>query len=878
MKAIVNLHYLALIALIGALTACGGGGSSGTGGGTQAPNPPTIRIAANVTSLPANPLGLIPSLDEPTTIQINVIVRTDTNTAVPDGTIVNMTTANAALGTLSVGDDPMTTGVNEFIGAFLNVNAPTVGGQAAFFFTSGSQTGSTTVTAGATDPATGTGLSAFATITVTQAVGPEDRITLTTTDTTLPLNPFGVAPFLGSPFLSEVGIQFVGSDGELVNPAGDSFAVGIAPATVAAFSSGDDPETDDINEFTNLLINGGVGAAGGQTSVFVSAGNVPGIATLTIQATDPVTGENFSNSVTFTVSEGAANGVPASITLPIPSSAVTPVFVQNIGGNTLLNTNVLLFDAGNLPVNDPADTGTFNNVLVELAPPNANGSTLSGTSGAGTPVNGSTISVATVNGVANIAFTSGTTPGAHVITVTGDSADNNVDNGIQSPVSNIGTILVGDGVLASLTLVSDLFAGPVEVSDAVTPGPTPGTLMLPIGVIANDQFGAPVLPGTPITFGKVDEPIGNSVPTTFVFSGFNGNPAEGGTFFSVPVGPGDGFLENPNVIDEAVGPGDTLVTFGAEIPGNNELESMRVVANTITNTSLSVSTAFNNNDLSSVIVDDGPVIPYVIGRSETGNIGSTAVTDATGLATVLLTYPNNVIGLPLVIWTQGTRPDGDETQTVSDAASLAFPGLGPALLSISPSSIQANSTGTIELCLTDANGANVANAAITFFTNANFTFTASNTPLTTGFDGCVTTTVSSSGVMVFDDTASVTFTGAGASTDLLLTDPMLAELTVSPSALALPMMGDSGMATVVVSGANGDPAGGAVIAANCTADITINAGMAVAGADGSAAFTVTVDDDDVVGSCSFTTTVDGQFVGDTLGINAPGGGGVGVSP
>ncbi len=874
MKANIILRSLAVISLLAMLAACGGG-PAGTGGGTQPQNPPTIRISSIATTVPANPTGLLPNLDLAITVQLTVLVRTAAGTAVPDGTIVNMTTNNAALGTLSIGDDPATTAIDEFLSQFTQIGTGTSGGNATFFFTSGALTGTAILTASSADPATGTNLTATININVTPVVDPQDRVTLTLTDSTLPTNAFLVAPFIGSPFLAEVGIQFRGADGQLTNPAGDEFAISIAPATTATYSTPDDPATDDINEFVLFSVNGPAPAAGGATSVFINSSTTPGTATLTVVGTDPVTNENFSNSVTVTVADGPANGVPASVSVPIPA---IPIFVQGIGGNTLLTIDSMLLDGGGLPADDPADAGAFNNVLIALAPPQPNGSTLSGTNAAGVPVSGSNIAINTVNGFGSFAFTSGTTPGPHVITVTGDSADNNVDNGVQNPVSNTGTVIVGDGVLAGIVLVSDIFGGVTEVSDAVMTGTAPGTLMLPVGAIANDRFGAPVLPGTPLTFGKVDAPIMEVIPTTFVFSGFDANPAEGDVFFSVATNPGDGFLDDPTIIDEGVEIGDTVITFGDDVPDNSELESSRIVANVLNNTSLRVTDAFNINDPTGPVVNDGPAIPYVIGRSEAGTIGGSAVTGPDGSATVMLTYPGSVLGQPLVLWAQGTRPDGGETQTVADAATLVFPGQGPALISLSPSNVEGNGSSMVEICVTDANGFGLSNTEITFIVNGDFNFSVSGAPLVTGFDGCVTTTVTSSGIMSFDDGTTVTFLAAGSSADLLLTDPMLAELTVSPSALALPMGGDSGMVTVSVTGADGSAAGGAVITAECTTDVSIDATMGITDGTGTAPFVITADVDDVVGSCAFTTIVDGQFVGDTVGINAPGGGGIGVSP
>lgn len=869
------------------LTACGGTSDVGTGGGgpTQAPDPPGITISALATTVDANPGLQFPDLSEPRTTTITVSLTTTGGTPIAEGTAVSLTTSNPGVGTVSTPDDPDTDDVNEFLSFFSTITDTTAGGTATFFFTSGETAGTSTLTASATDPATGTTVTASIVITVT-AVDPIEQITITPADAALPVNTFGVAPFLGSPFLSEVTVQFTGLDGEPINPAGDSIGVSIAPVSVASFSTLDDPETEDINEFLVLLGQGPVDTVGGLTTLFVNSGSTPGTATLTVTATDTVTGANVSSSFDFTVSGGAANGIPASATVIVPD---IPVFVQGINGTTTLPIDAQLLDAGGQPADVPAAAGQINNVMVDLVPPSPNGSSLSSTSATGVPVSGTSIAIQTTNGIANFAFLTGSSGGSHQITVTADAADNNVDNGIQSPVTASTAVIVGNGQLASVELTSELFAGAPEVSDLVMPGPVPGTLQLTLGVIASDSFGAPILANTELAFGKVDTPVTDGFPSLFTFSGMDGNPAEGGPQFTAATVPPDGFLDDPVAVDEAVLIGDTLVTFGDEVPGNAELEAARTVTDIVSGNSVLVDLVFNNNDGSGAIVDDGSVIPYVIGRSDIGNIASAGLTDASGTASVTLTYPADAIGQPLVLWVQGNRIDAGVLQTVADAASLVFPGQGPAVLALSPNSVPGNDTASVELCLTDVNGFAIANAALDFIVNGTFTFTVAEDPLVTGDDGCITTDVTSSGITSFGADTTVTFSGAGAEAELTLTDPMIPSLAIAPTALTLNNIdgpgGLSGDVVVSASLSSASPAGGVSITASCNdPNLAVAPASEITDAGGNATFTITVtptsamdDGSEVVGLCSFTGTVGSSPLTVSVGINGATGG-VGASP
>jgi len=882
-----RLVVSALFLLI--LAACGGTGNPGSGGGTVPPNPPTIQIQADSTTVPANPLLRPPALSAPTTIQLTARVSGTGGAVVPDGTTVNITTNNASVGTISIPDDPETDDVNEFTSFFANIGTETSGGNATFFFTSGQTPGTARLTVSTTDPGTGNAVTAFIDI-VVNAVDPAEQVTITPGQTSLPVNTANVGPFIGSPFLTEVTIEFVGTDGIGVNPAGDTFGVSIAPVSRASFSTLDDPETEDVNEFFVGLGSGPVNAVGGRGTVFVNANSQPGTATLTVSGADPFTGQNFSVSQEFTIVSGAADGIPVSASLQVPAQ---PVFVQGVGSNNSLLITAQLTDAGGQLVSAPE---AINNVVIELVPPGPNNSRLQAVDASGATVSGNEIAVPSVNGLASFSFISGNTGGVHQLNVTADGADNNVDNGIQQPVTGISSVTVGNGQLAAIELVS-----PTEnaitinrVTDVVDPDedidvdpdtgliipPDPdGTYSLPYTVIATDPFGAPVPAGTVISFGKIDAPTINvGFGDAYVFSGDSGNPQEGGTLFTVPQTilppipppgsiPQEGFLDDPDVADEAVQFNDTLVTFGKQVAGNDELESSRFVDSVNSDLSLNVQSPFNDNNGAGAIVNDGNVIPYVIGRSTIGNIVAQAATAANGTATVTLTYPINAIGRPVVIWAQGTRPDGSVIQTVGDAVAAVFPGIAPAFLSVNPNAIRGNSTDSVLLCLTDALSAPVRNVGISFTPNGSFSVGTDPALLITGDNGCVVAEVTTSGIEFDNDSAAIIFSAAGATTTLNLIPPGPPFL----QAQSCQLVTGNGGSTLLVTALDSDnnPIAGVEINAECSPEgIGITPASATTLQSGQAAFTIVPQDPEaeLSGQCTFTATIGNTQISTTNSV------------
>jgi hypothetical protein len=334
-------------------------------------------------------------------------------------------------------------------------------------------------------------------------------------------------------------------------------------------------------------------------------------------------------------------------------------------------------------------------------------------------------------------------------------------------------------------------------------------LSLVVSALGTDRQGNPVLPGTSISFGAVDEPVGapgSADDNVFLLSGIDGNPSEGGTLFTAPSG-------EFTTAGGGAGPGDALVVFGKAVEGNSDLVSAATVANVNSATSLNVSSAFNRNDTTGVTVDYGPVLPYLIGRAQHGNISSPATTNDIGVAHTTLNYTVNSVGDAVAIWAAGDGVDsvtGGQRRVV-DAGTLVYPGVAPATLLVSPLSISGNSTAAITVCVTDALGIPLRGVSVGFL----FSFSAAGTgsldgtPNTgtfdhlTGLDGCTVGSATTSGIVGSSsggNAGTLTISAAGQSQDITITAPVIHTLTVNVNATTA-----------------GDPSGDYVVGVNSSA-------------------------------------------------------------
>ncbi len=798
------VRRFALLAITALVSACGGGGGSDSDSGFTPPGS-KMTVTVGQSSLPAG-----------NSTDISVRLTNDGGTPVPNGTTVTASVSPSSVGNVF--------GVNATGGVTTVPTATTSGGNASFRFI-GQNQGAATVTFSANDPnATGRTVTASTTINVTAGQG---RLTIEATRDTLPINAFNVDPFVGSPYMAELTITVRDAAGNLVNQP-DGVVVSVNPiGNTGGFTTLDDPATEE-NEFFVRMGQGPVDVVAGRATVFLHSLNFAGTTTVTVthQGADQ---QNFQATRTFTI---VSNLPPLPAQLSI-SEPVSPVYIASSGGNSSGQVEILVLDPLSQPVPDPVSGSTaFNNVRVEILGDDL-GARLSGINAAGQSVSGTSIAVRTVNGVAAVTVSGAERAGSLQLQATSDRADNNVDNGLSDPVSGQRTIVISDGVLFDLQItrpvVNALFVNPFDEDaepaadgEIVIPQQPDATYSMTVSIIATDRLGNPVLPGTVINFGLIDEPQVSGLGD-FLLSGNNGRPQVGGVNFTALSG---AFT----TAGGGAGPGDTLVVFGKregalpfgldEPPhGYRDLESARQIARVNSATSLDVTRRFNMNDDtgSSVAVPSPGVLPYVIGRATDGNIVASAVTNELGVATTKMTYPVSRLGKVVVVWAQGNGDIvGGSPETVTDADVAVFAGVAPGTLTASPSTIPANTSALVTVCVSDALRVGVAGVGI----GAEFQDLGGSGTVeflgdgpyanVTGEGGCVLAQVTTSGVG--DGEPLVVFFGGGDSDEVSIERGDLI-LQANPSA-----MFGSGTITLTLLNSSGQPQSGYQLVASCTAE------------------------------------------------------------
>jgi hypothetical protein len=705
------------------------------------------------------------------------------------------------------------------------------------------------------------------------------RITLTPQggSTVLPLNSIGASWSPSSPFTNAVDIRWTNADGTVIS--GHDLSCSINNLGVASIHILDDastPEDESAVDWGNIQVHSDTGHA----ICWVFSSGQAGTATLSVGGVDPNTNANVSASITFTV-QNASGPVPASVVLaPSPAG----VYLSGSGGNQNSVLTIQVLDGGGQPVPDPSvgNSGS-DNVLLEIVTTATGDARLSANSVSG-PVTGNSVATHTVNGIATASFQSGTLEGPIQIRATADRADNNVTNGISDPVSATTSVIVSDGKLYSLQITSpDTNAILINtVSDDTTPDesgipPDPnGTYSLTVSALGTDRQGNPVLPGTAIRFGVIDEPVGTFdagvFANRFLIAGNDGNPAEGATLFTAPTG-------QFTTAGGGAGPGDALVVFGktqhGAPAGNEDLESALTVAQVNSATSLNTSSPFNLNNTTGATVDHGSVLPYIIGRANHGNISTNALTDEVGVAETTLNYTVSTLGHIAAMWAQG---DGIDRVTggarrVTDATQLLYPGVAPASLIAFPSPIPGNQTTIVTVCLTDALRSPIQGVPIGFQLqlsggtgSVDGNGTAGSLDNVTGPDGCVDASVTTSGVPATGAAGGVAGTlvfGVGDATTSVDIVVQLAFLSAPPGPICLGAAGSNVRVTAYTT--SGDPAAGVPITATCDSGFTPSPATATTGANGTATFLIVPEDPEATGTCTFTA-------GDNLSVSVVVGG------
>ena len=805
---------LSAMALFAALLAgCGGGGGGGSDGGFQ---PPSLIVTVTTGQTQTTPRSLV---------DVVVSARNSNGAPLPNGSTLTLQVSPPSVGQVSFISNGGTTGSQGgpiVIGD--RVNATVVGGTANFRFHSRA-TGTAVLTVSMNDPnAPARVATDTKNITVVPGAPSDPRLQIVATTATLPANTFNVAPFLGSPYISEATITWRRLNGELVTvfPQGRENQVNVTVNPVlntGGFALPDDPETDDVNEFLLRLAQAPVPTVAGKATVFFRSLDIASTSTMTVTAQDPDTDETIEASFTFNVVNGSPR-LPASLVATRTGNAL---YIQGSGGNTAEQITVQVRDGSNSPVPDPiSGTTTFNNVQAEIVGGSIGGDRLSTTNAFGVAVQGPLVRFRSTNGVSAFNYEAGTQPRVLQIRLTADRADNNVDNGISDPVTSNITVTVGDGRLFDLDITSPsldalLVNGTsTEVSDDDAVFSPNGTYSLTIGVIATDRFGNPVVPGTEIRFGSIDHPLQNNA---FVISDDDGDPAEGGTSFTDVDG---AFTTRGG----GAGPGDTLLVFGEEIVGNRDLESARIVQSVNSPSNVTVTRRFNYNDDTGASVNSGPVLPYIIGRAVDGNIHTVGFTDVNGVARTTLNYPVSKLGKLAAIYAQG---NGDivagTPELVSDVELVRFAGVAGGTLVANPSAIPGNRTVSVEVCHYDGLGSPISGSFINFaFSDlgggtgkVDGVQTAGVTSDPTGPDGCVTVDVQTLGMVPpggggSGGTPTLTFSAGDAEDEVeIITGAVL--LSAAPTNFT----GDGGrQVQLTLTAADGSPIQGAVINGTCT--------------------------------------------------------------
>jgi hypothetical protein len=874
MKVLRNLFVLMLASF--ALASCGGGGNGSNSAFGGAPVL-TVSVSASPASITTNSFTTL-----------TVTVKNPDGSPAANGAEVQVTLNPSTIGSLSAGSASGST-----------VSAPLSGGTASFLFNSSNQTGTAKITASVTVNTTGsvTGTVSYTgsvNVNVTQGNSQDPRLTLSPTAVSLPLNPYAAfaqtypfpSNYLGSPWISEVTVTWRHSNGQLV--AGTTKVnVSIDPVTLASFSTLDDPTTSwtgktktpptyEGNEFLTLLGSGPVNVTGGNGVIFVHANNTPGTAVLSVVAIDPDTGQTITSQLPITIA-GSSSNLPTSIVASSDGGA----YVASSGGLQSTQVRASVTDGNNALVPDPSG---FDNVEFTIAGPTGTDVRLTGINAAGQSVTGATVDTVTHNGIASITVLAGNMQGPVQIKASADRGDGNVDNGIQDAVSSTATVMISDGKLYRLSITapdaSEVAA--TGTSDNATSSDNGATYDLPVTVSGVDRLGQPALPNTVIAFGGVDSPqaakAGTGPQSWFLNSGNSGDPQEGGTLFTATGG-------HFTTAGGGAGPGDTLLVFGKQnsSPNNNDdLESARIVQNVANATSLSVTAPFNRNDtVTGVVVNSGPVLPYVIGRAKLGSIESPAFvgSDGTnaGRARTTLHYPASAIGSAIAIWAQGNGTDNvtGGSDTVADIATLVYPGSGPGSLTASPDPLLGDTSVPVTVCYSDANNQPIPNFTLSFLFSlpaggsgsVDGISTSGDVDKVTGSDGCVTVTVLTSGLPATSGSGGPTLTFTAGPASASATAPSvtlnfvvnISAMQVSPCSIK----GDattgnfSGTVTTTVLSGSGTGISGQPISASCSVSagtVTISPTSATTGSNGSASFSVNLVGviPPAIGSCLFT--------------------------
>jgi hypothetical protein len=870
---------LVMITASVALASCGGGGGGSGNGGIA--NPPTANLTVQSASSTSTPFSLV---------SVTVRATGSNGAALADGTQVTLRISPATVAIAS--HMPVNVGPNDTINVGETVTGTLSGGAANFRLHTRS-VGTAQITASISNPgAPAQTVTASTNVAVNAGPGTDPRLTLAIQNPTIPVRPTNTPFFFPSLYSSLVTVTQRRLDGTLVNGSDDQGGAGGdehcngGGGAAAAIGTGldfgalflpaegieEDEETGEIEYFLCRSVS--LGMNSGKHDFYVVSLDRQGPVELSVSAEDPQTGETLGQSFTFQV--GGVPQVPASILIncaPFPDFCVDdrPLYILGTNGLHSQQLEILVLDGLGTPVPNP--TAGVNNVVLEIVGGGQGGERVRGTNGVGQTVQGNSISIPSTNGIAPAQFDAGTV--AHIVTLraTTDRADNNVDNGIQDPVTVTRTVTVSDGRVHTVQINGNY---DVLATTAATSSPDGESYLLSISATLTDKFGKTVPAGTQVRFGLVDEPQENGV---FSNAGNDGNPQELGTLFTAPTG---------RFLTSAGGPAGqnavTLLVFAEEDDANFDMESARNITSVQSDTQLTVGYRFNANDGDNPGTSfDAFNLPYIIGRARDGAfVNQTGVTNAAGVATAVLAYPRGVLGKRIAIYAQANGEFINGTaELVSDVEFARFQGAGPLNIT-APSAINSNRTETFDVCVLDGALNGLQGVSVTYVvtplpgTTVNGSSASSGTIAPpTGVDGCVDVTVITRNILATGVAGTITFSAGGATAETEILGPTGLLLTANPSELRIGNMSSGSIGVTIRLTDNGTPIVGATIQAACTGTgITGPTAIGPTNSTGAAGATIDfVQPPAASGSCTFTagtaTVTVPIFSVPCTGVNSP---------
>lgn len=541
-------------------------------------------------------------------------------------------------------------------------------------------------------------------------------------------------------------------------------------------------ETEDVTQADGTVVkvpkafwSYNVKAAAGQALMVFHAWDRPGTVTIRASYEDSSSKQTIVTSTQIVVGSPIASGLPSTISAVLANG---PIFVANQGMNDAGLIQIYVADPAGQPVaNPPAQ-----NVQVQLLNPEL-GATLLGQGGA----TGTLVRTTTTNGTTDVSLRTGTIPGIAKLRITADALDNNIENGIQTPVTADVNFTIEDGRVAALAFTG-AFSQAIAANQTTLPLGTGeiflnGTYLRVVSAIATDSVGNPVV-GARIDFSLIDSPIGNYPQTSgdFLIQGANGDPSEGGNLF---VAQGAGFFTN------GARKGDRLVLHPNEQGANRNLLGSYGISALLDANRLTITEAFNaNNGVNATNV------PWTIGRAQYGVIGASATTDAQGVATTFITYPATRINQLALL----TARAGNSRAIVMDARYL---GIKDYSMVSSVTEAVSGEITPVSICVFDAVQTPMVGQVLQVAGLIPATSTVA-APITlspsspvTGADGCASFSINAK-AYVGSETINLTFSINGMATPVV-------SIEVKPQALGDLITGIGGRKNAITLAAPGGP-------------------------------------------------------------------------